>query len=776
MTGPQQSTDLPTNLADLREKSLVAVALFSGAAGYGWFVWVVWARPAGAALSMAWLGIALLVAGAAGAVVARRRHPTLAAHLLVWAIVAAALCARLVFPAPDLAYLCLLPVILGSVLLGQAAHLLVAAVAGALILALGLAGAWPPWPAGSAFPLALGALMRSVVRAGVALPLAILALATAATWISARSLYTAVTWVFLGYEKARRNEEAARNQRGELRRVVKALDDATYRLERLNYMLTLTTAQAEEARRLKQQFAQTISHELRTPLNLILGFTELMTESPEYYGGQLPPAYLRDLGIVHRNAYHLQSLINDVLDLSRIEAAQLELTLEEVQPAEFIAEAVATARSLVEVRGLELRTDVAPDLPGVHVDATRIRQVLFNLLNNAARFTDEGSITVRAYQQDGELVVAVADTGVGIAPEDQAGIFEEFRQADGSTRRPHGGAGLGLAISKRFVTLHGGRIWVESVVGRGSTFYFALPAKARDAEVEGAPALRPGRPSASRSGIREEPVLLAVTRSPSAAALLMRYVRGFRVVVAADLEQAAQSCRQMVPQVVVVDSASHALEEEGSGSSPSSLAPGAGSPAYERLDELARSWGLGHVPIVACPLPGTELLRHLAVDGFLIKPVSHRSVRTALRQFGERIDKVLVIDDDQDFVLLMRRLVEDNPLRPCQAIGAFSGQEGLLMLRLHRPDLIFLDLGLPDLAGTEVVEAIRNEPEWRETPIVIVSGQDEMANQQTMRGAVVIEKVGGLTPSEAVRWIQEVADSTLTAPPATPERPATPPR
>lgn len=182
------------------------------------------------------------------------------------------------------------------------------------------------------------------------------------------------------------------------------------------------------------------------------------------------------------------------------------------------------------------------------------------------------------------------------------------------------------------------------------------------------------------------------------------------------------------------------------------------------------------MPIVACPLPGTALLRHLAVDGFLIKPVSHRSVRTALRQFGERIDKVLVIDDDQDFVLLMRRLVEDNPLRPCQAIGAFSGQEGLLMLRLHRPDLVFLDLGLPDLAGTEVVEAIRNEPEWRETPIVIVSGQDEMANQQTMRGAVVIEKVGGLTPSEAVRWIQEVADSTLTAPPATPERPATPPR
>ena len=269
------------------------------------------------------------------------------------------------------------------------------------------------------------------------------------------------------------------------------------------------------------------------------------------------------------------------------------------------------------------------------------------------------------------------------------------------------------------------------------------------------PTRRPGHVSVAHA--REEPVLLAVTRSPSAAALLMRYVRVFRTVVATDLEQAGQYCQQIIPQVVVIDSAGETLE------------PG-------RLDELARSWGLSRVPIIACPLPGTELLRHLAVDGYLIKPVSHRSVRATLRQFGDRVDKVLIIDDDQDFVLLMSRIIEDNPLRPCQAIGAYSGKEGLLMLRLHRPGLVFLDLGLPDMAGTQMVESIRANPEWRETPIVIVSGQDEMANQQAMRGEVVISRAGGLTPSEAIRWIQEVADSTLTSPRETPEPTATPTR
>ncbi len=548
MSVAQSSTDLPVNLADLRERSLTVIALFSGAFGYPWFLWVGLTKPPGPTLTTAWLGVGLLIVGAVGSYLLKRRHLGAATHLLVWSIVGAAVCAIRVFPYPELAYLFILPVVFAGVLLSQPAHLLVAAVANALTLALGLARVGLALPAhGAAFLLVLGALFTRLLARDLALPVAIIALVTAASWVSARSLYTALTWVLYGYERARRNEEIARGQQGELRRALKALDEATYRLERLNYMLALAGEQAEEARRLKQQFAQTISHELRTPLNLIVGFTELMTESPEYYGGPLAPAYQRDLNIVHRNACHLQDLINDVLDLARIEAAQMSLAPEEVDPADLVREAVATARSLVEARGLALHTAVEPGLPALWVDPTRIRQVLFNLLNNAARFTDQGSVTVSARRQDEQVVFAVADTGVGIAPEDIQYIFEEFRQADGSTRRSHGGAGLGLAISRRFVELHGGRIWVESEVGRGSTFYFSLPASQGPAAALSHPhLLRTAGTAPARGG--EEPVLLAFTRSPSAAALLMRYVRGFRTVVASDREQAQRAARQFMPQ------------------------------------------------------------------------------------------------------------------------------------------------------------------------------------------------------------------------------------
>jgi signal transduction histidine kinase len=232
--------------------------------------------------------------------VLKSHHPSIATHLLVWGILGASACALLSFPSPALAYLFVVPIIFASVLLGQSTLFLVAAVAIVLILTIG--------PARTGMPLlSLDAMF----------PIVIIALVTFASWLSVRNLYTALAWVWQGYERARYNEQIARERQAELRRALKALDEATYRLERANYRLALARDQAEEARRFKQQFAQTISHELRTPLNLIVGFTELMAKSPEYYGGQLAPAYLRDLGIVYRNARHLQTLVSDVLDLAR---------------------------------------------------------------------------------------------------------------------------------------------------------------------------------------------------------------------------------------------------------------------------------------------------------------------------------------------------------------------------------------------------------------------------------------------------------------------------
>jgi signal transduction histidine kinase/CheY-like chemotaxis protein len=567
-----------------------------------------------------------------------------------------------------------------------------------------------------------------------------------ASWLSARNLRTALAWVWDGYERARLNAEVARQRAGELRRALKALDEATHRLERTNYMLALARDQAEEARRLKQHFAQTISHELRTPINLVVGFTELMTESPDHYGSQLPPAYLRDLSIVHRNASHLQNLVSDVLDLARIDAAQMSVLPEDTDPVDLVEDAVSTVRGPVEARGLALHTEIEADLPRLCVDPTRIRQVLFNLLNNAARFTDEGSITVSVCRRGDDVVFAVADTGVGIAPENISRVFEEFEQVDGGTRRRYGGAGLGLAISKRFVEMHGGRIWAESQVGQGSTFYFSLSVGRADLAAT-AGRLADAVSSATPGG-GEGPVLLAVARSPAAAALLTRYVRGFRTVVVPDLEQARRVAQRVVPQAVVIDRACVALNSD-------------------RLERLAQEWGVSHLPFIACPLPGEELLRQqLAVDGYLIKPVMRRTLRDVLRQCGEDVDQVLVIDDDQDFTFLMSRMLEDSPVRRYQVLSAYSGQEGLGMMRRHQPDLVLLDLGLPDMHGLQVIECIRSNPTWQHIPIVIVSAQDELDNNDILMGSMMIAKADGVLPGEVVRWVQGIVNTTVTPLPA----------
>jgi signal transduction histidine kinase/CheY-like chemotaxis protein len=743
MKATYETPNLRDDLAQLQAESLKLIALLAGVFGY---VWLLWSMPPqyhdrSTPLS-AWMGVGLLILGTSVSIWLRERHLRMATHLLVLSILGATTCAMLTFPSPVTLYLFVAPVIFASVLLSQPAFLLVAVAAGFVILGVDLAHLRTPlFSSGRPFPLQMLAVVIRSLSGGTGLPLAIITLATLSSWLSARSLYTALTWFGHAYERARHNERVARDHQAELKRTLKALDEVTHRLERANYMLTLARDQAEEAQRLKQRFAQTISHELRTPLNLIVGFAELMTQSPEYYGAQLPSAYLRDLNIMHRNACHLQDLVNDVLDLARIEAAQMSILPEEIDPAALLQEAVNTARSLVEARGLVLHTQVEPNLPRLWVDPTRIRQVLFNLLNNAARFTERGSVTVSVCQQGQEVRFAVADTGVGIGPEHIPRIFDEFHQADGGTRRRHGGAGLGLAISRRFVELHGGRIWLESQVGKGSTFFFSLPAYESDlTALAGSRASKATRrPSVKAS---EEPVVLVVTRSLSAAALLTRYVRGFRTVVAPDLEQARHTARQVIPQAVVVDRACEELE-----------------PA--KLEMLAKEWELPGTPFMTCPLPGEEPLRQrLAVDGYLIKPVSRQNLWDVLRRFGEDVDKVLLVDDDQDFVLLMSRLLEDSPIRRYQTISAYTGREGLAMIRHHRPDLVLLDLMLPDMEGVQVIEHVRSRLEYQHIPIVIVSAQDEMDHQMILKGPMMIAKADGLKASEVVQWVQNVIDAT----------------
>lgn len=246
-----------------------------------------------------------------------------------------------------------------------------------------------------------------------------------------------------------------------------ALENArAYALERK------AAEQLRELDRSKRRFLANMSHELRTPLTNIIGFARLMLKGID---GPLTEQQRQDLEIIYHNGEHLLGLINDLLDISQIEAGLMELQFREVDLAELIRSVMSTANALVRGKDVVLQEEIAPDLPKVRADPARIRQVLLRLLANAAKFTDRGSITVRARPSDGHVLVSVADTGVGIAPEDRERIFERFEQGSvGDGRRPNG-AGLGLSLSKEFVEMHGGTIWVESELGQGSTFTFTLP-------------------------------------------------------------------------------------------------------------------------------------------------------------------------------------------------------------------------------------------------------------------------------------------------------------
>jgi signal transduction histidine kinase/CheY-like chemotaxis protein len=692
------------NVASLREEALQSIAAIALVVGYIWLWLDIWPVTGSAAPPSSWFGAAALLVAGTVSYRLRSQHLHFSTHLLVWGLLVATACAVSTLHNLSLIYLFLLPVIFASVLLSARGVFLVMLVASG----------------------AMALLRASFAGSGMgelALPVAILVLVAFAFWLSSRNLHTTLAWFSNAYENAYRNEQLAREREAELRRVLKALDDATVRLERMNYSLTLERNHAREAHRLKQQFAQTISHELRTPLNLIVAFTELMAQSPQYYGGSLPPAYVRDLSIVHRNAQHLQNLVNDVLDLARIEAAQMTIVPEPTDPATLTQEAINTTRSLIESRGLELCLSIEPGLPVLWVDPTRIRQVLFNLLSNAVRFTEKGRITVSVCSAQEAVIFSVADTGIGIAAEDMPRLFRDFQQLDGTTRRRFGGAGLGLAISRRFVELHKGRIWVESEVGKGSTFSVSLPLLEQQI-------IRPSRFSWKLFDQPPAPpahhhILLAVTRNPIAIEALSPHTHDYRVMIAPDLEAGRQMAQQVLPQCVLIDTA--------------------GAPATPNaLTAIIDAWELPNTPFIACDLPQHDELYQMPGIEYLMKPVSVQRLREVVEQFGATASRILVVDDDYDFVRLMSRLFGQR------VISAASGRDGLAFIRQTCPDLIFLDFHLPDYSGREWVQQVYALAE--NAPVIVLVSQDQTAS--TITRPVLLAHGQGLAAAHLTDLIQ----------------------
>jgi signal transduction histidine kinase len=290
-------------------------------------------------------------------------------------------------------------------------------------------------------------------------------------------VYGIAEWALQSYSKERKVKEQLFDSQQEVQRSYVRQKVLAEQLQETNVQLEAARVAALEAKNFRGQFLANMSHELRTPLNAIIGFSETMLNFPMMYDNQtLPPAYKSDMTQIYTSGKHLLQLINDILDLSKVDAGRLEMEIEQVELDPVFRGILSTAAGLIGDKPIQLLRDTPASIPTVRGDSLRIRQVILNLLSNAAKFTDQGSITVGARDNGkNEVLIWVKDTGIGIPPQDMDKIFEEFRQGASGRRKGRAGSGLGLAISRQLMNLMGGRIWVESKLNEGSTFYLTLP-------------------------------------------------------------------------------------------------------------------------------------------------------------------------------------------------------------------------------------------------------------------------------------------------------------
>jgi signal transduction histidine kinase/CheY-like chemotaxis protein len=568
------------------------------------------------------------------------------------------------------------------------------------------------------------------------------ALTVAVAWALGQMLVTAATWSARGHAEAMRHAREARANRAELVQALKQLDHAYYRLGRANAALELAWKAAEEAERSKTEFVTNISHELRTPLNLVIGFSELILTSPESYPESLPAPYRGDLQAIYRSAQHLLTLTNDVIDLARVGMGRLALLREPVDLAEVIGDACAIVREYVAAKHLALRIELPPGLPVLPLDHLRIRQVLLNLLTNAVRYTERGGITIAATLGEADVLVEVRDTGRGMSPEALRRAFEEFEHGQGeSARLPggFGGVGLGLPLSRRLVELHGGQMGASSAVGAGSTFWFTLPVTG-DAADRG-PVGRSRRPSApTRSAER---VLILAYPDAQLHEFLHRRLAGWRILPAPDLAEAGRLAIEEHALAILTDD-----DSDG--------AAGAEPP----------------VPVVRLPLPrGERLATALGATAFLVKPLTRVQLRATLARLPHPPRIVLVVDDDPRFVRLLTRMLEATPPASPAVLVAYNGREALDLMAARTPDLVLLDLVMPERTGAEVLTAMRADPRLAVVPVVLISAQDQLAAQSPLRGAVTLTRPDGFRLEEVLGALEALLGA-LSPPRPLPSPPA----
>ena len=457
--------------------------------------------------------------------------------------------------------------------------------------------------------------------------------------------------------------------------------------------------QLEMASQHKSQFLSNMSHELRTPLNAIIGLTEMMYTNPARFGTEKATEPLRR---VNRAGNHLLGLINQVLDLSKIEAGKLELSPESVNLASLIDEVIGTARQLAEQNKNRLVVESQENLGSLTVDPMRLRQILLNLLSNACKFTKQGEVMLRARKVvDGRnwIEIAVADTGIGMTPEQQAKLFEEFTQADSSTARQYGGTGLGLAITRKLARMMGGDVTVTSQPGKGSVFTVRLPGSAEPLANKSTDA--DGNPPSTDC-------VLVIDDDATARELISDHLKaeGFSVVTAVGGLEGLKFAKELRPIAITLDVMMPDLD------------------GWSVLAALRQDPELAEIPVIMITIVD-EHRRGIALGaaGYLTKPIDRERLHRLIRRFraSARPTRVLLIEDD---AVQRERML--GWLEPPQWIvrEAANGREALNLLQEAKPDVILLDLMMPEMDGFAVVAALQREAGWRDIPVIVITSLD----------------------------------------------------
>jgi PAS domain S-box-containing protein len=491
---------------------------------------------------------------------------------------------------------------------------------------------------------------------------------------------------------------------------------------------------AESADRAKSAFLANMSHELRTPLNAIIGYSEMLQEEAEDLGRG---DFVADLEKVNGAGKHLLALINDVLDLSKIEAGRMELYLESFELARLVGDVVSIARPLVEKKANRLEIDCPPSAGGMRADLTKVRQALFNLISNASKFTERGVIGLRVAREESAgrawVVFDVSDTGIGMTPEQMGKLFQPFSQAEAATARRYGGTGLGLALTRRFCQMMGGDVSVVSEPGRGSTFTVRLPAEVAEAEPAAhRPAETPGPPVAAAAALpaggEVGETVLVIDDDPTVHDLLRRSLarEGLRVVAAASGEEGLRLARQERPAAITLDVKMPGLD------------------GWMVLGALKADPQLAQIPVVMLTIVDDRARGYaLGATDYLTKPVDRDRLLAVLQ--GHRPGPaaptvpptVLVVDDDPAARDLARRLLEREGW---QVSEAPDGRLALDRVAERLPAMILLDLMMPEMDGFEFIEALRARPEWRGIPVVVVTAK-ELSQEDRRRLTGVVEQV-----------------------------------